>query len=409
MPWKESALMEQRIQFVMKVKEGSLPFATVCNLYGISRKTGYKWWKRYLEEGLPGLGGRSSRPWTSPNQTSRLWRKRVIDLKLKHPFRGPKKLHVMLKKQFADSPDCPAVSTVGIILAREGLTKPKRRRKRSGKMTRKPLTMATHPNEVWGADFKGWFRTGDGDRCDPLTISDLATRYLLCCKVCSDQKEKTAKAVFEEVFKQYGLPQIIRVDNGSPFGSRGSGGLSALSVWWIRLGIDVEFIEPGNPQQNGCHERMHKTLKAETTKPPSKSLKAQQKRFHKWRQDFNWHRPHEALGQIPPASRYKQSRRAYSPVIDDLQYEPTWEIRRVRSTGEIKWKHRLRFVGRAFRGQMVGLVKIKQGIHQVYFADRLLGELHDEDEKGIRPVALITRKRAKSARQKQPKAAKKGN
>jgi transposase InsO family protein len=182
MPWKELKPMEQRIQFTMKVKEGRLAFAKVCHLYGISRKTGYKWWNRYQNEGLPGLG-----------------------------------------------------------------------------------------NEVWAADFKGWFNTGDGQRCDPLTISDLATRYLLCCKVCPDQKEQTAKAVFEKVFAEYGLPEVMRVDNGSPFGSRSCLGLSKLSVWWIRLGIRVEFIEPGQPQQNGCHERMHKTLKAETTKPASKS------------------------------------------------------------------------------------------------------------------------------------------
>ncbi|MEM1158965.1 MAG: IS481 family transposase [Verrucomicrobiota bacterium] len=405
MPWKEVDPMEQRIQFVMSVKEGSLPFSQVCYLYGISRKTGYKWWNRYQAEGLPGLGGRSSRPWTSPNQTSELWRERIIELKLKHRFRGPRKLHAMLQKRFED---VPAASTMGNILGQEGLTKPKRRRRSSSKVTRKSLTQPVYPNDVWSADFKGWFRTLDGNRCDPLTISDLATRYLLCCKVCLNQKELTAKAVFIEVFREYGLPQVIRVDNGAPFGSRGPSGLSSLSVWWMRLGIKVEFIEPGNPQQNGSHERMHKTLKAETTKPPSCNRNAQQRRFNKWRKEFNWERPHEALGQIPPASRYEKSARAYLPVAGDVQYEPTWEVRRVRSTGEIKWKSRLRFIGRPFRGQRVGLLLIKPGIYQVYFAERLLGEIHDSDPKGIRPVTLITKKRAKSARYSNNKTAKKG-
>lgn len=406
MPWKENALMEQRIQFVMKVEEGSLPFSTVCNLYGISRKTGYKWWNRYQVEGLPGLGGRISRPWHSPNETSKLWRQRIIDLKLKYPFRGPKKLRAMLLKQYGNG--CPAKSTIGTILAREGLTKPKRGRKRSGQLTRKQLTLASRPNEVWAADFKGWFRTADGQRCDPLTISDLSSRYLICCQVCKDQKELTAKAVFERVFKQYGLPDVIRVDNGSPFGSRGSAGLSTLSVWWVRLGIEVEFIEPGNPQQNGAHERMHKTLKAETTKPPSRSPRAQQQRFDRWRKEFNFNRPHEALGQIPPAARYQKSVKVYQGVVGDLSYEPSWEVRRVRGSGSIKWQNRERFIGRPYRKQMVGLLKIKHDVYQVYFGDRLLGELHDDDEKGMRPVALITKKRAKSARNQTSKTAKKG-
>jgi transposase InsO family protein len=268
MPWKEVNPMEQRIQFVMKVKEGIHAFARVCHLYGISRKTGYKWWKRYQAEGLEGLGGRTSRPWSSPIQTSPQWRRRVIELKLKHPFRGPKKLRAMLLKQYGQ--ECPSASTIGKILDQQGLTKPTRRRQSSSKTTRPPLTLAVRPNEVWAADFKGWFLTGDGKRCDPLTVSDLATRYLLCCKVCPNQKEATAREVFEGIFKEYGLPEVMRVDNGSPFGSRGCRGLSGLSVWWVRLGITVEFIEPAQPQQNGSHERMHKTLKAETTKPPSK-------------------------------------------------------------------------------------------------------------------------------------------
>jgi hypothetical protein len=255
------------------------------------------------------------------------------------------------------------------------------------------LTLAERPNQVWGVDFKGWFRTGDGQRCDPLTVSDLYSRYVVCCQVAADQGYAQARHWFEKVFKHYGLPEVIRVDNGCPFGSTGGAGLSRLSVWWVGLGIRPEFIRPGHPEENGIHERMHRTLKAETAQPAAASGRAQQKRFDRWRRKFNEERPHEALGQAVPADYYQRSRRAYGGGKASFVYPADDVVRRVRSNGEIRWRAGLRYVGTAVVGQWVALRAAQAGRREVWFENYLLGELPEHESGGLRPSVSVRQTR----------------
>src|SRR5438132_1489524 len=316
MAWKEVSAMEEIMSFVLSVKAGVFSFASLCRQHGISRQTGYKWWGRFRAQGMAGIGQRSCRPHFCPHQSSRQWVGRAVALRVRRPHWGPKKLRVKLAARYG-AEGLPAASTLGRILVGQGLVRARRRR--HGPMqTRSELTVAVRPNHVWAVDFKGWFRTGNGRRCDPLTASDLFSRYVLGCQVVARATHQQVRRQLELWFKQHGQPEVIRVDNGPPFGSRGAGGLSALSVWWLGLGIRVEYITPGQPQENGGHERMHRTLKAETTKPAAYSSAAQQKRFDGWVREFNQERPHEALGQVVPQSLYRRSKREYG------QAEPPW-------------------------------------------------------------------------------------
>lgn len=395
MPWKEVLPMEQRVSFVLEFRKQEQNFARLCRGFGISRKSGYKWWRRFCASGLSGMGQRTSCPHRSPRVCEEKWRNRVIELRKRYPWWGAKKLRAKLITQHG-SRDVPAASTLGTILKRAGLVRGRARRRRGPQIERAPLSKAQQSNEIWAVDFKGWFRTGDGKRCDPLTVSDVASRYLLCCEALSAQSFEQVQPVFKKLFAQYGLPQRIRVDNGTPFGSRGAGGLSRLSVWWMRLRIAVEFIAPGHPEQNGIHERMHRTLKAEATCRPAHSLRKQQKRFDQWRRHFNLERPHEALGQQPPALHYEASARLYQPGAQaKIGYPADHCVRRVRSNGEIKWRGRKRFLGEAFAGELVGLQQIDSGAHQVYFMERLLGVLHVADICGLRPTAYARKHQRK--------------
>jgi hypothetical protein len=245
-------------------------------------------------------------------------------------------------------------------------------------------TAPTRPNEVWAADFKGWFRTGDGQRCDPLTISDLYSRYVLACRLVGGPRLGEVRPVFRQIFRRFGLPEVLRVDNGPPFGSRGVCGLSTLSAWWLQCGIRVEFIEPGHPEQNGGHERMHRTLKAETTRPPAATPRAQQVRFDGWRREFNQERPHEALGMQRPAQRYVRSGRRYTDHPAPPVYPAHYHRRRIKGPGVIKWRNQLRYIGEALRGMVVGLVEVGDEQYDVYFGALRLGRL--EREGGLRAV-----------------------
>lgn len=391
MPWKEVLPMEQRVNFVMEIEKAESSFARVCRDFAISRRTGYKWWERFRVEGLEGLRERSCAPRRRPTQSAPCWRERAIELREKHPWWGPKKIRAKLLARFGAGPKrVPAASTLGTMLRSAGLV---RRRRRSGgaaqPVERGSLSQPQRPNEVWAVDFKGWFRSGNGSRCDPLTVSDLQSRYLLCAQILSCQSFARTQEALGRVFTRYGLPEVLRVDNGSPFGSRGAGGLSRLSVWWMRLGIRVEFIAPGHPEQNGSHERMHRTLKAETTRPAARTVRKQQVRLDQWRRSFNTERPHEALDQQVPARCYEASERRYSQVLGEVRYPAGWVVRRVRSNGQIKWQGRLRFIGEAFVGQLLGLKEIELGRHEVYFMERLLGALQEPsaDFSGLRPTA----------------------
>jgi hypothetical protein len=242
---------------------------------------------------------------------------------------------------------------------------------------------------VWAVDYKGWFRTGDGQRCDPLTVSDLYSRYVLGLKALPNQAYSAARDVFEYLFSHHGLPEVIRSDNGSPFASTGAGGLSRLSVWWILLGIKLELIAPGHPEQNASHERMHLTLKQEACCPASANHRAQQRRFNKWRKEFNEQRPHEALQMKKPAQMYHRSDVTYLKNLIEPSYPPGYQVRRIRTSGEIKWCGRKRFIGEALKGVPVGIKRIDKNHSRVYFCSILLGDLHDADSRGLRPSVYV--------------------
>jgi len=363
--------MEEIMRFVLSVKAAELSFAKLCRRYEISRQTGYKWWRRFEAGGLEGIYQRSSRPHSCPHRSAAKWEQRVVRMRLRYPHWGPKKLRVKLQEGYGPQ-GLPASSTLGRMLVRVGLVKSRKRRRLGPVQSPIALRVAQKPNEVWAVDFKGWFRSGNGQRCDPLTASDGFSRYILGCQVVEPGLEGVQRQ-FKEWFKRYGQPETIRVDNGPPFGSTGAGGLSALSVWWLSLGIAVEFIRPGCPQENGAHERMHRTLKAETTRPAAYTPAAQQRRFDRWVKQFNEQRPHEALGQQKPGRLYRCSRRKYTQETTEWSYEAGCAVRKVRSNGQIRWKGRLRFIGEAFCGQRVGLREVGPGRHQVQLGGLVAG------------------------------------
>ncbi len=390
MAWKKVLPMEERARFVLEVEKAEMSVAELCRRYGVSRKTGYKWIRRYWAEGLDGIRERRSRPHSCPHKTNQDWEMRIITERVKHPSWGPKKTRELLLRSGLGG-KVPAASTIGDIIKRAGLVSTRRRRRRKTYYSG-PLTEAKYPNHVWAVDYKGWFRTGDGKRCEPLTISDLYSRYVLEVRGLADQSYEGARGSFEGVFEEYGLPEIIRSDNGGPFSSRGAGGLSRLSVWWVLLGIKPEFIAKGHPEQNGVHERMHLTLKKEATIPASKNLRGQQGRFDRWRKEFNEKRPHEALDMKTPSQEYCGSSRRYERGVNNkkqINYPDGYELRRVRTNGEIKWRGRRRFIGDALKGVLVGIKKVEDGHHQVYFDSILLGDLYDIDYKGLRPMVGV--------------------
>jgi transposase InsO family protein len=294
-----------------------------------------------------------------------------------------------LRKEYPRQ-QAPAARTIGKWLKRMKLNRRGRRRSRRGpQLSRKVLTLATRSNRVWTVDFKGWFRTQDGQRVEPLTVRDLFSRYLLTVRLLKNQSWRAVRRVFLRLFGQQGYPDVIRMDNGSPFGSTGPAGLSRLSAWWTALGIRVEFIAPGHPEQNGAHEQMHRVFKAETTRPSSSHLRAQQRRADRWVKTYNQIRPHQGLGQRTPKQVYRPKRLQPRSVL--LSYSSRWVVRRVRSNGQIKWRGRKRFVGEAFIGHPVGLKNMGGGKWMIYFADLLIGELLESDQGGMRPARYARR------------------
>ena len=331
--------MDEKLAFVSECLRGELPMVALCEDYGISRKTGYKWLGRYRERGAEGLVERTRAPRCHGRSMAPEVAEAIVALRRARPHWGPRKLRAVL---MGEQPGkvWPAASTMGDLLRAEGLVSARRRRRRIAAPSR-TLRPANGPNDVWCIDFKGWFRTRDGERCDPLTVTDAYSRFLLACVILPPRTEEVRAAV-KQLFERYGLPETIRSDNGSPFAGTGAGGLSRLSVGWLKAGIALERIDPGQPQQNGRHERMHKTLATETTRPPAASMERQQDRFDRFRQDFNANRPHEALGQQPPASFYRPSPRAYPERLQEPWYDAWHAMRRVRartgrSSGAATW------------------------------------------------------------------------
>ena len=389
MPWKKFLVSEARVQFVLAAKNKNESFASVCGRFGISRKTGYKWWQRYRAGGVKALVDGSRRPRRRGKMHDFCWRMRLRKVRQERPRWGAKKLRRLLQRAFPQARRIPAVSTLGRWLVELHLVKKRRRRARRGPLLPwRGVQAPTGCNQVWTIDFKGWFRTGDGRRCEPLTVRDLFSRFVLVVALLPNQSDAAVRGALLRVFRRYGLPKTIRVDNGAPFGGKGSLGLSRLSVWWLRLGIAVEFVRPAHPQDNGAHEQMHRVLRADIATPPAPSVAAQKRRIRVWIHCYNHQRPHEALGQRVPAQIYWPSNRPMLEQLQKVKYLCAWETRRVRNRGHIKWKGRERFVGRAFVGELVGLKKTGEGIHEVYLDWHLIGLLYEQDLAGMRPAAI---------------------
>jgi len=381
MPWKETCVMDERLLLVALYREG-IPMTDACRRAGVSRKTGYKWIARFAAQGAAGLADHSRARHVQGRRTSEDVVKRLVALKRKHMGWGPKKLVAVLRQQ---EPEIawPAPSTVSEILKVQGLVKARKRRLKVP-LYLSPLQPCDAPNDVWTADFKGQFRTGNGVYCYPLTIADGCTRFVLGCEAFVQVNHCYTQPGFQRAFKKYGLPKTIRTDNGPPFANRGLG-ISKLSMWFTKLGIHHERIEPGHPEQNGRHERMHKTLKADTTKPPARTLRGQQTRFDRWLQEFNYVRPHEALDQRPPADLYRVSGRAFPRTLPEVVYPTDFTVRKVRQNGSIKWHSKLIFTSLALVHEPVGLERIDEQRWRVYFAQRPIGIL-DEHLNKVLPM-----------------------
>jgi putative transposase len=392
MPWKEHGVMEERFRLVEDWNSGEWNMAELCRFYEVSRTTGYKWLERYKAQRMEGLRDLSRAAHRHPNAISAEMEELVIAVRARHATWGAPKIRARLERE-RPGQSLPAESTIGAILKRHGLTVPRRRR-RTSRPASEPLAHAGAPNAVWCADYKGWFRTRDGTRIDPLTITDAYSRYLFRCQAVKAPDNAHSKPVFEAAFREYGLPKRLRTDNGAPFGSNGESGLTRLTVWWIKLGIVPEHIPPGQPQHNGRHERMHLTLKRETASPPGTNRRAQQERFDRFRQEYNEERPHEALGQKTPASYYEPSPRPYPERLRAVEYPSDWEVRCVSRAGEMRWSGEKVFVAHALEGEIVGLEQIEERQWRVWFSSYEVGIL-DEGKGAIRRPPPPEAERAK--------------
>lgn len=379
MPWSAPSVMTIRYEFLKALQLGRGSMRAVCREYGISEKTGYKWRARFLTGGQPALADRSHAPHVPAHQVPRALVAQICACREAHPRWGARKLRQVLAAQDATQP-WPVASTITDILRREGLPlRPRRTCHTAQTAWARGLTPPTAPNHVWAADFKGQFRLGDRTYCYPLTISDLYSRYVIACTGLGSVASDGARPTFERHFREYGLPEVLRTDNGVPFGVPGAlGGLSPLAVWWIHLGIRPERIQPGRPTQNGCHERMHRTLKADTTQPPATTLAQQQTRFNRWREEFNTVRPHEAHGNVPPAQHYAAAPRRYPTRLPPLDYPAHYDVRLVGTTGRIKWRQDAITLSAVLRGEYVGLEHTTDTEWRVWLGPLQLGVYNTE-------------------------------
>ncbi len=381
MAFRSITKMEKKIRFIEAVCKGDESFSELCRENEISRKNGYKWLSRYEEKGLAGLEDRSRRPHRCRHETSAEIIQAIVEEKLKHLKWGPKKIRARLMRNGYQE-GVPSTRTVSNILGRHHLVNHRKKRTQyrsiSGGIER---PNAQHANEIWAVDFKGWFKTRDGKRCDPLTITDLYSRYIIACELAASQKYKDVQPIFEAVFKRYGLPKRIRSDNGSPFSTRGFGHLSKLSVWWMTLGIELERIEPGKPEQNGQHERMHKTLKEDVANKPAKDRKAQQKVLDQWKKEFNEERPHEGIGMKYPQDLYAPSSRQYKAKMSQITYPKYYAVRKVDTSGHFYWEGQSIFVGEALNQISIGLRREDDSLYWVYFDKIHIANLDTETMK----------------------------
>ena len=393
MPWQEVTPVEQRLEFIREYETELFTMTELAAQYGISRKTGYKWVERYAADGVLGLQDRSRRPHDSPQATAPDLVQVLIAVRTRHPRWGAKKLLAVAARR-APKAAWPCPSTVSAHLKARGLITARRRRRPPVVVpsTRPPIT---HTNEVWTADFKGEFLTGDHRYCYPRTVRDGWSRFVLRCDALTAHTLAVTRPGFERTFAEYGLPERLRSDNGPPFGGPGLGRLSALAVWWIRLGIVPERIAPGHPEQNGSHEQFHAVLKAATARPPAATAGAQQRRFTRFCTEYNHERPHEALNQAVPATRYQSSPRPLPRRLPPLEYPGHAEIRRVDQNGNVSWRQPL-FVSAALAGEAVAFEEVDDGIWTVTFASVVLGRF-DERQHRIHPIAPVSAGRSASS------------
>jgi transposase InsO family protein len=365
--------MHQRTLFIADHLRGTRSITELCTEYGISRKTAYKWIDRFIRRGPAGLDDHSRKPHSSPHATEPAVVEALVLLRHRHPTWGAKKLIAFLRRRHPDW-KLPGLSVACALLKRRGLVRRRSARRKIGHPG-KPNSIITSANHVWCADFKGQFRMGNGRYCYPLTVTDGYSRFLLGCKGLPDTSVAGAKPVFKKLFEEYGLPQFIRTDNGVPFATNTLARLSKLSAWWVRLGVLPQLIEPGNPQQNGSHERMHRTLKAEATRPAAAAMRSQQMRFDHFQREFNTQRPHEALDQRTPVELYQPSSRPMPVTLPPLEYPDRYEVRYVSANGGIRWNKQWVNVSSTCIGEYVGLEEIDDGIWDVYFGRLKLGRL----------------------------------
>ncbi len=382
MPWKESSVRDERIGFVIRLKDGE-SMASLCREFGISRKTGYKIVDRYAECGLEGLTDRARRPHRYANQLPEQIEAAIVAAKREKPSWGARKIRERLIRRLPQEVKVPACSTIHAILDRHGLVTPAKRSRTRTEGT--PLSSGLSPNTLWCTDYKGEFMLGNKRYCYPLTVTDHASRYLLLCEAMQSNQEQPAFTAFERLFKERGLPQAIRSDNGVPFASpNGLFNLSKLSVWWLRLGISIERIRPGHPQQNGRHERMHLTLKKEATRPAGANILQQQAKFEAFLEEFNHERPHEALDMKCPAEVYTASNRPYRG-IPEPHYPFHDKTVFVTHCGRLCLYRKKINLSTCLAGQAVGIKEVDEGIWLVSFMEYDLGYV-DLEEKTLQPL-----------------------
>jgi len=370
--------MDERLRFVRDAQRNHLTMSELCARYGVSRRIGYKWLARYDAEGRGGLADRSHVPKHCPHKLQPAMEELLVLERIAHPHWGARKLVAALRRAHPRIRYWPAASTVADLLSRNGLVQKRRRRRASvhpGVVC--PVTYA--PNDLWTADFKGQFRTGDGKYCYPLTIADLHTRYLLCCRGTLSTQTVSAKPIFERTFREYGLPVAIRTDNGVPFATQAIHGISYLNVWWMRLGIQHQRIRPGNPQENGAHERMHRTLKRQAIKPVRASCAAQQKNFDAFVREYNDERPHERLNQQTPSSQYQHSRRSFPARLPPLEYPGHFDVKKVTTAGTFRFRDRILYLASALVDQSIGLEETDDGIWSIHLGAVLLATFDERD------------------------------
>lgn len=375
MPWRIMSIIDERKKFIEEAlcTNRHMSFIDLCENYNISTKTGYKWLSRFKKNGEKGLENLSRAPFSQPNQISSEVALTVIAIRQQFPKWGPKKIRIELVNHYSQLPT-PSESSIGNILNRNNLSNDRIYRRHVAQTA--PLSECKEPNDTWMYDFKGWFRTGDGQICEPLTVTDGFSRYLLHCQHMPRKRGCDVWKELEKLFYEYGLPKKLRSDNGPPFASLAVGRLSSIAIKLIKLGVTPEWIDPGCPEQNGRHERFHLTLKNEAATPPALTLSLQQEKFIQFQKYYNQRRYHEALNQQTPVSVYKPSQRTWNGKFKAIEYPSHYEIRKVCAGGLISWKGTDFFISEMLRGEYIGLTEIEMGLMGVYFGPVLLGKIN---------------------------------